>query len=251
MGEYACTRCGERLVEVTSETASPLGLSSCERCGNANNTRAAYCWVCGSEMRDVVRIAPKPSTPVSEVQTGSAATPRTYRPDLNPVSTQTTKTEPVPSEKSDDVHAPTYRPDNGQPSAAEPPQDIPFEMDSGFERQADYTSGSRNAEIPPEIKRWNWAAFLMPSVWGLFSGVPIAVVLWAAVFLPAPFGQIVLLVGAVFLGAKGNEIAWRGKNWESVDHFIKFQKQWSTWAIRISVAFLVLALVYAVSVSGA
>ena len=60
-----------------------------------------------------------------------------------------------------------------------------------------------------------------------------------------------LLVGAVFLGARGNELAWRGKKWESVDHFIRFQKQWSTWAIRISIAFLVLALVYAVSVSGA
>lgn len=251
MGDYACTRCGERLVEVTSETESPLGLSSCARCGSANNTRAAYCWVCGSEMRDAVRIAPKPSTPVSEVQIPSAATPRTYRPDLNPVSTPTTKPEPVRTDKPDDLHAPTYRPDNVEPAPVEPSRDIPFEVDAGKERHAENSSGSRNAEIPPEIKRWNWAAFLMPAVWGLFSGVPMAVVLWAAVFLPAPFGQIVLLVGAVFLGARGNELAWRGKKWESVDHFIRFQKQWSTWAIRISIAFLVLALVYAVSVSGA
>ena len=230
MSDYACIRCGERLVQVTSKTESPLGLLSCAECENTNNLHAAYCWFCGTEISgsaEIEAVNPK-SVSESEGQVTSVESHKMYRPELNPVSTT-----------------------GNQRNASESKDIETNDTDQIISEWSDTenTSGQREGSVPTEIKGWNWAAFLMPAVWGLFSGVPIAAALWAAVFLPAPFGQIVLLIGAVFLGFKGNEFAWRGKRWESIDHFTKTQKKWGTWAVRISLAFLILALIYARSVA--
>jgi hypothetical protein len=76
----------------------------------------------------------------------------------------------------------------------------------------------------------------MPAVWGLFSGVPYTVLLFGAVLLPTGFQLFVMAAASLFLGFKGNELAWRGKKWRSVEHFRAFQKQWSSWAVKLTVA---------------
>ncbi|MBC8453043.1 MAG: zinc ribbon domain-containing protein [Chloroflexi bacterium] len=244
-GGHACTRCGERLIEIQADTTSASGLNSCARCGSANNTRAAYCWVCGSEMHDAIRITPKPRP---EVQIPSAATPRTYRPDLNPVSTPANK--PASERHGDhrDLRGPVSDSDTG------PRPDIPISQQNPFgspDAPAHNTSGTKGAEIPEEIKKWNWAAFLMPAVWGLFSGVPYTVVLFGAAFLPPTVQLIVMVAASLYLGAKGNELSWRGKKWRSVEHFKAFQKQWTSWAIKLTVAVLAILLFYVMSTGGA
>jgi hypothetical protein len=253
-GNYACTRCGERLVEVKADTTSALGLNSCARCGSANNTRAAYCWVCGSEMHDAVRIAPKPE---SEVQIPSASNPRTYRPDLNPVSTPANKPATDRHLGQPDLRGPVSDSDPG------PQPEIPNSQRRSFghtETMTPNTSGIRNGEVPKEIKKWNWAAFLMPAVWGLFSGVPYAALLFVppiyqmifgAALLPAPIQFLVQAGASIFLGARGNELAWRRKKWRSVEHFMTFQKQWTSWAVKITVAVAAILLFYVMSTGGA
>jgi hypothetical protein len=105
--------------------------------------------------------------------------------------------------------------------------------------------------VPAEIKKWNWAAFLMPSVWGIFSGVPYTVVLFGAVLLP-PLAQFVVMVCAsVYLGARGNELAWKGKKWRSVEHFNAFQKQWTSWAVKLTLAVVAVLLFFMLANSGA
>jgi hypothetical protein len=247
-GDYACIRCGERLIEVTAEAGSPFGLVSCPRCGSANNTRGSYCWVCGSEIENAVRITPVPQ---SKPQGPPAA--RTYRPDLNPSSPTappTTTPQPNKPESGDQV-------DSGEPvedfddlraqiAAAHEADALrraegPFGTQPGDEPN---TSGVKNGEVPKEIKRWNWAAFLMPAVWGLFSGVPYTAVLFGAALLP-PMAQLVVMVTAsVFLGLKGNELAWRGKKWRSVQHFNAFQKQWTSWAVKLTIAVAAILVFY-------
>ncbi len=243
-GGYACTRCGERLVEVQESSSAPLGLNSCARCGSANNTRAAYCWVCGSEMHDSVRIAPKPQ-PAVEIP--SAATPRTYRPDLNPVSTPSTKPASEERVEQPDLRGPASDSDSGIQ------QDVPISAQNPFgspDAPAQNTSGTRDGEIPEGVKRWNWAAFLMPAVWGLFSGVPYTVILFGAAFLPPMIQLIVMVCASVFLGARGNELAWRGKKWRSVEHFNAFQKQWTSWAVRLTIAVAVILLIFVMANGG-
>jgi hypothetical protein len=240
---YACTRCGERLIEVDVNSPSPLGLNSCSRCGSSNNTRAAYCWVCGSEMHDAVRITPKPS---AELEIPTATGPRTYRPDLNPVSPPSN--DPAASASSD---APDLR---GPAPGSNLKIEVPISQQNPFgtrESSAENSSGVRGGEVPPEIKKWNWAAFLMPAVWGLFSGVPYTAILFGAALLPPTVQLIVMVVASVFLGAKGNELAWRGKKWRSVEHFKAFQKQWTSWAVKLTIAVLALLVLWVISTGGA
>ncbi|MDA1278732.1 MAG: hypothetical protein O3B95_01640 [Chloroflexi bacterium] len=111
-------------------------------------------------------------------------------------------------------------------------------------------SGTKDAEVPAEVKGWNWAAFLVPAIWGLFSGVPLTALLFGAVFLP-PLVQYPVMIGAsLFLGIRGNELAWRGKKWRSVRHFTAFQKQWGNWSIKFTAAVFALFIVYALIISG-
>ena len=245
-GGYACTRCGERLVEVTTDTTAPLGLNSCARCGSANNTRAAYCWVCGSETHDAVRIAPK-LTPELEIPT--AAAPRTYRPDLNPVATPANKPSTDQSVDQPDLRGPISDADHARRPESAISQENPFGKPGV--PQEDNTSGTRDGEIPPGVKKWNWAAFLMPAVWGLFSGVPYTAILFGAALLPPMAQLVVMVVASLYLGAKGNELAWRGKKWRSVEHFRAFQKQWTSWAVKLTIAVGALLLLYVMSTAGA
>ena len=83
------------------------------------------------------------------------------------------------------------------------------------------TSGEgKTAVIPPEIKGWNWGALLLTWIWGIGNRVWISLVCLIPIVL-------VQLVFAIFLGAKGNEWAWRSKRWESIEHFTRVQKIWA------------------------
>ena len=251
-GGHACTRCGERLIEVRVDPASAAELVSCSRCGGANHTRATYCWVCGTNMTDAVRISPTPRP-----RTQSPPKARTYRPDLNPVSAPTGK--PTDDRAGTGDRVGTDGPVGEQQDLRGPAPQSP-DMDaqqSGEElfgqpdASAPNSSGTRNGVIPPGVKRWNWAAFLMPAVWGLFSGVPFTALLFGAALLPSPFGQIILLGAGVFLGFRGNELAWRGKKWRSVEHFNAFQKTWTSSAVIISIAIGAILFFFVLSRGGA
>lgn len=243
---YACTRCGERLVEVHADSPSPLGLNSCPKCGNANNTRAAYCWVCGSDMQNAVRITPKAQTQ-PEVTIPSAATPRTYRPDLNPSPGSSDAPDAPRQGSQPDLRGPApSRDDRSQPESTIS-QENPF---GSPDSPVDNTSGIKDGEIPKEIKKWNWAAFLMPAIWGIFSGVPYTAILFGAAFLPPTIQLVVMVTASLYLGAKGNELSWRGKKWRSVEHFQAFHKQWTSWAVKLTIAVAALLLLYVMAVSG-
>jgi len=58
---------------------------------------------------------------------------------------------------------------------------------------------------------------------------------WIFLVMWLPFGGI---IWAIVCGTKGNEWSWRGKQWESVQHFKDVQRKW---AIAALVCFLVLA----------
>ena len=245
---HACTRCGERLIEVRVDPSSAAELVSCSKCGGANHTRATYCWVCGTEMKDAERISPTPRP-----RTKSPPGARTYRPDLNPVSTPTRESpndQPSPRDQVRTEEPSGEQQDLRGPAPESPDMNAQQSGEESFGKpdvSATNTSGTRNGVIPPGVKRWNWAAFLMPAVWGLFSGVPFTALLFGAALLPPPYGQIIFLGAGVLLGYRGNELAWRGKKWRSVEHFNAFQKQWTSWAVGISIAFVAIALFYVLS----
>jgi hypothetical protein len=194
-------------------------------------------------MKDAVRIAPKVQP---ERQVTSAASPGTYRPDLNPVSTTSTKPN---------IDGPVQQPDlmGTGPDAERDSQAASISQENPFgnaDSTAPNSSGTRDGKIPREIKKWNWAAFLMPAVWGLFSGVPYTAILFGAAFLPPTVQLVVMVIASIYLGVKGNEHAWRGKKWRSPEHFLAFQKQWTSWAVKLTVAVIALLFLYVLFTSG-
>lgn len=81
------------------------------------------------------------------------------------------------------------------------------------------TSGQGAAsQVPDEIKKWSWGAFLMNWIWGIGNST------WIALLALIPVVNIVMIF---VLGAKGNEWAWRNKKWASVEEFKRIQRIWA------------------------
>lgn len=72
--------------------------------------------------------------------------------------------------------------------------------------------------IPKELKKWNWGAFLLNWFWGLFNKS-----YWSLLALIPYFG----VIGAFICGLKGNEWAWKNKKWESIEQFHSVQREWA------------------------
>jgi cytochrome oxidase complex assembly protein 1 len=103
----------------------------------------------------------------------------------------------------------------------------------------DNTSGQGpSAQVPAEIDRWNWGAFLLNWIWGLGNGTYIALLM----FVP-----LVNVVMPFVLGAKGSAWAWRNERWRDVDHFRRVQRTWAIWGVVVWVASIGLVVVMATS----
>ena len=117
-------------------------------------------------------------------------------------------------------------------------------------------TGLDEDDIPAEVRKLNWGAFLWPFIWGLFNVkltkvlaiIVINLIIVAPVFFMAFSGMngdpsntpltmlsvallilspiINLVIMIVFL-VKGNRWSWQDKNWESVEHFVAVQKKWT------------------------
>jgi hypothetical protein len=94
------------------------------------------------------------------------------------------------------------------------------------------------AQVPAEIDRWNWGAFLLNWIWGLGNGTYIALLM----FVP-----LVNVVMPFVLGAKGSAWAWRNERWRDVEHFRRVQRTWAIWGVVVWVASIGLVVVIATS----
>jgi len=85
-------------------------------------------------------------------------------------------------------------------------------------QEQEYISGlGKQSVVPPEIKGWNWGAFLLNWIWGIGNSTYIALLM----FVP-----LVNVVMFFVLGAKGNEWAWKNRTWRNVEHFKDTQRKW-------------------------
>lgn len=84
------------------------------------------------------------------------------------------------------------------------------------------TSGQGSGSpVPPEIQGWNWGAFLLSWIWGLGNSVMIALL------------ALIIPFWSIYLGIKGNELAWQNKRWDSVEHFKQVQSKWTRWGLIV------------------
>lgn len=105
------------------------------------------------------------------------------------------------------------------------------------------TSGQGTAaNVPAEIDRWNWGAFLLNWVWGVGNNTFIALLVFV------PFAGVIM---PFVLGAKGSAWAWQNKRWQSIEHFKTVQRKWAAWGAVAVVAFIALfiALFFSIAAS--
>lgn len=99
-----------------------------------------------------------------------------------------------------------------------------------------------SAQVPECISNgFNWGAFFLNWIWGLGNKTYIALVILAVSFVPF-LGTLAAFGFCIWLGIKGNELAWQNKKWESVEHFKSVQKTWTIWGIVLFVAAIVLGI---------
>ncbi len=80
------------------------------------------------------------------------------------------------------------------------------------------------AEVPAQVKGWNWGAFLLTWIWGIGNSAYLAFLMFVPLFN---------IVWWFVLGARGSEWAWKNKHWDSIESFKKTQKKWAIWGVII------------------
>jgi hypothetical protein len=116
--------------------------------------------------------------------------------------------------------------------------------------------------LPPELeKKFNWGAFLLNWIWGSFHGY-----YWPLLVMPAiallglhitPLGASLIklfwifvfaisvlpfLAYIIYLGKKGNKIAWERREWRDIEHFKSVQKKWAIVGVIIGLLSIVIYL---------
>ena len=91
--------------------------------------------------------------------------------------------------------------------------------------------GSGANALPAGHNAFNWGAFLLTWIWGIGNKTYIAFLAFAAgLFSLIPFiGWLVPLGFAIWLGIKGNELAWKNGDWKNIEHFEETQRKWAMW----------------------
>ena len=218
--DYACDRCGERVYLPDPSRVPPLGFTSCQACSSVNEAHASYCAVCATEIDQSARISPD----------GVAGTRRESD---GPLDRRSDRDNP----RSDSGRGGGYRIGTG---SFRPGQ-------WGLPRRARPSRGEDD-NTPQEIQRWNWSAFILGPIWGLVHGIWWSMLGFLPLLpLPPTFRSIgiVILIGVMLiLGFKGNELAWRARQWDSVEKFLAVQQRWSTWSVVFAIGALVALILF-------
>jgi hypothetical protein len=81
------------------------------------------------------------------------------------------------------------------------------------------------ADVPADVRGWNWGAFLLGWIWGIKNRT------WVALWTFVPIVGIPVMF---ILGAHGSEWAWRNRQWQSVEHFKRTQRRWSWYGLIVT-----------------
>ncbi len=128
------------------------------------------------------------------------------------------------------------------------PQMIPPPPAPGYYTQSPQyyaQPGYLPAELPLEMRKWNWGAFFLALFWSA------AMNQWAWFILC--FIPYLCIIPPFYLGTKGNEIAWKSRRWESLEQFKATQDVWNKWGLilflihlgLILLAIIILAITFA------
>jgi hypothetical protein len=103
-------------------------------------------------------------------------------------------------------------------------------------QQQSYQPGYNYDEVPAEIKKWNWGAFVYTWIWGIGSHAYLTLL---ALILPG--------IWNIVSGILGNQWAWKSGQFKDTETFLAVQKTWNRAGLVqfiVTVASFVLGIVF-------
>ncbi len=100
----------------------------------------------------------------------------------------------------------------------------------------------------PFLEKWNWGAFLLSWIWAFGHGLTLWGVLGLVVGFVPGVGGLVALGIAIYLGLKGNQLAWETGKYSSIEVLKETEQKWTKWAIIFFVIGLALFVVSMVAI---
>ena len=92
-------------------------------------------------------------------------------------------------------------------------------------------------------KKFNWGAFLLTWIWGLFNNTYITLIALPISFIPK-FGGLLVFFLAIYFGIKGNKWALKNKKFKSELSFMKNQKIIAIIGLMIYATLLFLTIIW-------
>jgi hypothetical protein len=94
--------------------------------------------------------------------------------------------------------------------------------------------------VDPFLKKWNWGAFLLSWIWAFGHGQILIGILILVLGLIPVIGTLVDLGLVIYLGIKGNELAWNSGKFTSIEQLKETERVWAKWAVIIFIISIVL-----------
>ena len=127
------------------------------------------------------------------------------------------------------------------------------------------------SELPAELDQFNWGAFLLTWIWGIGHRVWIALTIlgiWigfrvlstGVLFIPGPFGLLASIIFgflefpaeigfAIWLGLKGNQLAWKTGRYNDVEKYKVAEKKWTIAGIILWVSLILIFLLLTILIN--
>jgi len=90
------------------------------------------------------------------------------------------------------------------------------------------SNSNSKEELEKELKKWNWGAFGLYTIWGFANGM------WWLILIGIIFSWLFPVVN-IIMGIKGSQWAWEYKEWRDLEHFKQVQDSWKPWGIAIAI----------------
>lgn len=100
-------------------------------------------------------------------------------------------------------------------------------------------SDTINSNKPSILPLWNWGAFSLSWIWGVFNGIYWPLIIIAFNFVPY-VGPFVWFIISLYLGVNGNKLAWNivKKSYSDFHKFTMVQAKWNLVGIIVFIVVL-------------
>lgn len=93
-------------------------------------------------------------------------------------------------------------------------------------------------DVPQPVKGWNWGAAILPGIWCFSNNVWLGLLAWTGFLINLAIGLFMWMTIGLLLGMVGNELAWKSRDWQSIEEFKKHQRGWVVFIVFLGIIFM-------------